>query len=261
MTQVFLLTTGTAGATWPDPGNWNPANTVECIGAGARGGIYQAVNPNGGGGGGGGAYGKASNMALTFPVNYWCFAGNTTNTNFAVSFNTAGYSNPSPAPNSVYAGCAPVNPGGGGGGTGATAFSPAGFAGGNGGSTSNSARWAGGGGGGAGGPHGAGSTGSNATSATAFGAGGASDGGTVTGPSTVAAAGNKGTQFDASHGTGTGACGGNSATQAGGAGGQYGGGGGGSYSTTQSVGGDGLIIITYTPFIPSPPAVSAMIIP
>ncbi len=100
----------------------------------------------------------------------------------------------------------------------------------------------GGGGGGAGGPNGAGSTSASTT-------GGAADNSTVAGSAAGVAGLSTGTEFDASHGCGSGAGGGNATN--GFAGGNYGGGGSGAddglAGNTGGAGGGPLIVIKSTP--------------
>jgi hypothetical protein len=100
----------------------------------------------------------------------------------------------------------------------------------------------GGGGGGAGGPNGAGSTSASTT-------GGAADNSTVAGSAAGVAGLSTGTEFDASHGCGSGAGGGNATN--GFAGGNYGGGGSGAddglAGNTGGAGGSPIIVIKSTP--------------
>jgi hypothetical protein len=267
MTQVFLL----AGTTsFPDPGNWNPVNTVEVIGAGCDGRRSRTSPPCPvyvpGPGSPGGGYGRGSNRMEAFPVALLIVPHSQ-----AVTGGTAYYSNwanpsggtqnPSTGntlPGAVYAGNAGLATAFTGGYAGAAGGPDVGYAGGVGGNYSATTSHYGGGGGGAAGPHGAGSNGANA--GAAISAGGASDGGTVAGATTAGGAGRSGTQWDASHGTGSGGAGGNGAL-AGGVGGRYGGGAGGcgNTNTTNPAGGDGLIILTYTPYTAPPQTARAII--
>jgi hypothetical protein len=244
VTQIFLLVTGN----WQDPGDWDPtaSNTVECLGQGGNGGGGYVDNAKAGSGGGGGAYAKATNMVLTFPVPYvvgaQCTNFNTSSATFVNSGNVV----------SAQAGAAATSSTLGNLGLGGTSFYPTGFRGGNGGSGAIDISAYGGGGGGAGGPSGLGDNGREGGSGvSAAGRGGAANGGVVAG-GLLAVNGNNGTQWDATHGCGSGGGGGKpSPLTKGGNGGNYGGGGGGSPNDTIAgmigTGGAGLIIITYTP--------------
>jgi hypothetical protein len=257
MTQVFLLTTGSTGMqSWANPGNWNPVNTVECMGAGQLGGSNPGSNL-GGGGGMGGTYSIGRNLTLTFPVSYCVMPGTMTGylcTTFNGSNSNQIGSNP--GPNVVSAT---------GNGTNNLAYNwPAAGAynGGPGGPQDASGWNNGAGGGGAAGPRGPGNGGGGVSSVP--GGGGTGDGGNTAGgaPGTSAANGGQGgtgNYWDASHGGGGGGGGGNGYNgnkYLGGKGGQYGGGGGGStggYAAAGTypggLGGDGIIVLTYTPYV------------
>jgi hypothetical protein len=84
MTQVFLLA-AVGLQSFPDPGNWNPVNTVECLGNGGKGGTGSVAG--GGGGGGGGSYAIGNNITPTFPAPYTVPLGTTSGSN--CNFNTA----------------------------------------------------------------------------------------------------------------------------------------------------------------------------
>jgi hypothetical protein len=272
VTQIFLMTTGVRLVqSFPDPGNWNPVNKVECVGSGGGGSNGRGANQAAASGGGGGGYAYANNMALTFPVffavEYKSSGGNPlapsgTATNFNVNsyFATTAAGcvsaasattgvTPAPILLSRDAVVEPFIIG-----TGGNAVFPAGFAGGagGGGSTAGNNTDRGGAGGGAGGPSGAGSAGANGTTTT-FGAGGAANGGNVAGATTAGAAGNSRTIWGPSFGVGSGGASSNDVSTAGGAGGAYGGGGSGGFGgATAGVGGagtDGLIVLTYSPYI------------
>lgn len=256
MTQIFLLQTGAAGS-WPDPGNWNPANnTIDCLGSGGNGlSGDAALNNQSGGGGGGGAWCRGTNRTLSFPVPYWVSPGgaigqaNDPSTNFGSSTQwfVSGAGIISAKGGQKGLGTSGVSGAGGNGGT--VDGSATGYAGGSGVYTAGQS--AGGGGGGSAGPHGPGSNGI-AGSGTTFGRGGNADNNNTTGQTTGGGNGLPGTQFDSTHGCGSGAAGGSDVNTKGGVGGLYGGGGGGGYMSTGTgkpggLGGDGLIVITYTP--------------
>lgn len=137
MTQVILLgdATLTTVFSWPDPGNWTPFNnTVEIVGAGAKGqnGSDSAGAPGSGSGGGAGAYAKGVNLNPTFPVPYMINPANATTTTYYSVFNGNSHTSQSPAANKVYATCGIVgswiSTAAGG-----SIFYPAGFKGGDGG--------------------------------------------------------------------------------------------------------------------------------
>jgi len=252
MPTIFLNVGATSFA---DPTDWDPANNkVECLGSGYRGGapydygpelLDPVVTPLGhyaGGGGGGGGYGYATNLAPVFPVAIHVAAQSTggTGTYFAGPTDTFWQSYTAAAGN-VCGGngsLSSVNGQSGGG------FYPQGFSGAAGLAFSSTT---GNPGGGAAGPHGAGAGGSPTTYVGGTGDGGQAPGGAQ------GAAGGAGGGWDASHRCGGGG-GGGSTAQAGPAGGTYGGGGGGSGGTatgiTGNASGDGLLVITYTSFVP-----------
>jgi hypothetical protein len=239
--QKIFLAPGTTS--WQVPSDWSDTNTVECIGPGGSGSSRQS-NGTGGTGGGGGAYAKRTNIVglsgtitVSVPAGG---AGTKTIFNQATSgkevicdfgrngtTTTAGTSGL--ATNSV--GTTTFNGGAG--------FKPA------------SGSSTGGGGGGSAGTAGTGSTSSSGT-------GGAANNNAVIGGSpglgnASGSPGNSGTEFDATHGSGSGGGGGNGsgAGRNGGSGGNYGGGGGGgsggNAGNVGGAGGGGLIVITYTP--------------
>jgi hypothetical protein len=248
----------TSGSSWTVPSNWNNANnSIEVIGAGGGGG------GNGRRGGGGGAYSKSTNVALT--------AG----ASVAINVGAAGTGTGANGGDTYFngtncAGSSACAKGGQGG---------ADHAGGQGGAVSGgvgSIKYGGGsagdnvdgladgsGGGGAAGPHGYGvSSGDASTGKCDVPGSGGSSGGigddnaggyggrfSYFGESQAQSGGN-GTEFDASHGSGGGGGGGSddcSTTVNGGTGGNYGGGGGGGGRGGYGIGGNGLIVITYTP--------------
>lgn len=264
MTQIFLQTTGVANAilSFPDPGDWNPANNkVECIGHGSAGlPGFTGATPGGGGGGGGGDYGINSNFVPTaWPVS--CAVPHARPygdaNRYYSGFGVTAWNSRVGAYVWARGGIGPQS-GTSGGNPGAD-YGPTGIQGGFGGSGSQvqgpefsdprAAGDKGAGGGGAGGPHGQGGSGDGAK--IAGGVGGVGDGG-FTASAAVGANGNAGTQFDALHGCGGGG-GGSAGVAAGGNGGQYGGSGGGGSTafTTSGVGGDGLIVITYIVAVPT----------
>jgi hypothetical protein len=212
--QILTSSTGSLQS-WPVPGDWNgAANKIECIGAGA--------SP-----GGGAAYANSINVALT-------------------PSGTASYEIAAPGVGDTWFNAATLGASvcGAKGASGTTGGQSSGcvfnnFANSGGNAASN-------GGGGAGGPSGAGGNASGNT-------GGAADGGAVAG-ATAGNPGNSGTEFDATHGCGSGG-GGDAGSGAGGNGGLYGGGGGGA-AENPGGGAQGIIVITYapvtTPFDPWP---------
>ena len=253
MTQVFITSPISGLPTWPDPGDFNPTNTVECVGMGGAGVQYYSPSAGWpGGGGGGGAYAIGTNVPVTFPVPYIL----TANPAYTI-FGSHTYTPPPSTPGTVWAQGGATSLGSGmPGGDAGTLYYPSGNAGGKGGSTQPGGTNGGtSGGGGAGGPHGPGTAAVNNTSPSTPTAGGAADGGTVAGGA-AGSAGQSGTQFDATHGIGSGG-GGGTAVLTGPAAGSYGGGGGGGFGAAAGgAGGGPLIVITYTPFV-VPPGINA----
>jgi hypothetical protein len=280
----------TSGSSWTVPNDWNSAsNTIQCIGAGGNGAVDSSTHS--GGGGGGGSYASVSNVALaagsvTVQI---AASGSGSNTLFDNSSGTTvlscgaggnaslltGGSAGAVVTGSGYSGGAggSGSSGGsltaGGGGGGAAGPSGAGEAGAG---VASGVTGGGGGGGSDGGSSTAGSAGSGTTGGnggeghlgTGAGSGGTSGlaGGAATagtggggGGSGGSASGGGGggaidEAFDSSHGAGGG--GGGGADGNGGTGGIYGGGGGGTITTkTVGAGGQGIIVITYTPSNPA----------
>lgn len=269
-TQIFLYTGTTS---FPNPGNWNPSNNkIECVGPGGYGGPWGpgCMNAAIGSGGGGGAYAWAANLSPTFPAPVLIPAPIRGNAAITDQVGSTWWSGFSQAAGNVIArfGMSGVGstfgqtttPGVGGnlaypqgnfGGTGGTGNQNQGGAGGVGGQ---------GGGGGAGGPHGVGLVGGSSASGpgvNTLGYGGAGDNGTTPQATTGA---NNGTQWDNIHGIGSGSSGNDTASAgAGYVGGLFGGGSGAVYASYATLaGGNGLIVITYTP-TPPPPRTSTQI--
>lgn len=257
VTTVFKVAGDTSFA---NPGDWNDAsNKVEDIGHGGKGSPGTGA-ARGGPGGGGGAYAVRPNIPILanaeFPVTVQIGAA-------GASATPTQFNNPSPSTarkvvGAVGADASTTVAGAGGavgnctpntalsGGVGATA-------GGAGGAEPGVGKSQGAGGGGSGGPNGAGSAGGVVSGSTS-GTGGNADGSTVIGPAGVTGnlngtIGNSGTEFDGTHGCGTGGSGGGTTSgNLGGVGGNYGGGGGGSGGVGAAQNGAaGLIIISYTP--------------
>lgn len=231
--RTVILPAGTTS--WAKPADWSSYsdshNTIECLGSGGSG---STNGGNQGGGGGGGAYAKRANVALLssgdFPVTVViptvrgttktqfnaAHAGREVIADFGRTASLSGAGAAGLATNSI----------------GTTKFDGgAGFNGGTGGAAGS--------GGGSAGPSGAGSTGSHTT-------GGAADNGTVAGGA-ANSNGNSGTEFDPSHGCGSGA-GAPTAISNGHAGGNYGGGGSGAFGggMVAGAGASPLIVINYT---------------
>jgi hypothetical protein len=259
MTQIFVV----SGTSQTSPADWNnSSNTVEGLGGGASGAFFLTTVAHATGGGGG-EYRKIANFSVATPgttaFNYTIGPGgnavSTTvdgNDGTATTFNTSSLiANPGIKGTQ---GAGAHNGGAGGSlGTGAAANAN----GGRGGNMTGASGGGGSGGGGAGGATGAGNAGVDTAStatfiATAGGSGDAGAGG-AGGLSTSGAGGN-GTEWDASHGSGGGGGGNGSGAPAGG-GGLYGGGGGGANDTagTSGAGGQGILVLTYTPASSTPP--------
>jgi hypothetical protein len=248
-TGSLQTTNGGVDASWN-----NRYNKIEVIGAGGAG-AHGASTTTGGGGGGGGAYNAITNFTITTPgtttfsweVGTGGAAGGTFPQNGgdtwwnAAAFPTTGTAvgargGASPTTNTTATG--------GAGGLASNGFPTTSPPGRNGGTAGNGASaTAGGGGGGAGGPSGVGGNGSGTTGGTADG--GVVAGGSPGNPGTS----NSGTEFNATHGCGSGAGGSNASGGTGGPGGLYGGGaGGGSRSTgVGGSGAQGIIVLTWFP--------------
>lgn len=240
--QDLLTGTSASNQTYTSNANWNNRlNYVSTIAGGGAGAIG-ASTTTGGGGGGGGAYNRINNLTFATP--------GTTTASYTVQVGLLhGGTFPGTAPDTWFngttlagssvgckGGVSPATSTTATGGTGGLASagvpttSPPGQ---NGGAAGNGASaTAGGGGGGAGGPSGAGGAGSGTT-------GGTADGGKVAGGAAGNPGGhNSGTEFDATHGCGSGCGGSNASGGTGGSGSLYGGGGGGGSRST-GIGGDG----------------------
>lgn len=248
----------TSDATWDN----SSANSVEVIGAGARG-AHGASTSTSGGGGGGGAYTQQTNVTIPTPgtTPMYVRVGGTTATDGTAggdswwTLTSPGTSYPgSGTAVGARGGAALVSAttatGGVGGGS-STAYpntATAKTSGGNGG-TAGALSTSGGGGGGAAGVSGAGvsaGSGPSAGGAGNAGAGGGGTGGAVGSPGSV---GGTGTNIDGVVGSGGGGGGGNASPSTGGAGGLYGGGGGGGGRSTGTggQGRQGVIVLTWTP--------------
>lgn len=263
-TGVFTILTvfKIAGDTsFADPGNWNDdANKIEAIGHGGKGSPGSG-STRGGPGGGAGAYATRPNIPLKanndFPVTVQIGAAGSgavpTQFNYQQALTARrvqAYHGGDATTTTIGTGatitnCIPNN---------ALSAGVGATPGGNGGARPGSSTPPGAGGGGAGGPNGGGSVGGSA-SASQGGTGGAADNSTVAGPAgktgnANGAVGNSGTQFDASHGCGTGGGGGGTtAGNLGGVGGNYGGGGAGNSGNSGAAqnGAAGLLVISWTP--------------
>jgi hypothetical protein len=218
---MFVTTTGT----WNPPYDWpGKALRVGCVGSGGAGALRNS-STKAGGAGGGGEYAEEDNVLITGPKSVTVgTAGGTTNSSFPADSVTV----------TAHFGASGTTAASGIGGTGST--NTIHFDGGTGTFTNTSTAD---GGGGAGGPNGAGVTSSS-------GAGGAGDGGVVAGGA-VGVVGNSGTEFDATHGIGSG--GGGAATTGNGFAGAIYGGGGGAHGTatggTAAAGTSGLCFVAY----------------
>ena len=270
---VYFLTASSGNFTVPS--DCRKFDYIDCIagGGGGAAGMYAAYQ-NGGGGQGGG-FSRRVNVAVTpgSVLPYSVGMGGA-----AVASGNPGY---------VYAGNAGGNTwfwdgsicwalgGAGGRNDGASHPSNAGgtgdlkYSGGSGGPVSGDAMYAGTGGGGAGGPNGPGNPGQMGTNSTKGTYGGSGDNG-YGGAAGAGVAG--GTAGNGSHGqeygtnVGSGGGGGGSGGLTGvataGAAGAWGGGGGGAfiqasgaYAAYAAAGYQGLIIVSYTPYVPKPPTV------
>jgi hypothetical protein len=236
----------TSGTSWTVPSDWTNTNTIEVIGGGGSGNSVLLTSQAGAGGGG--AYSRSTittlsagaNVSYNVGVGGAAVTGNTTangggDTWFgATSFANCVAAGPSACVGAK--GASAVTSGVGGvGGAAASGVGAVKFSGGNGFALSNPI-----GGGGAAGPSGAGGNGTSLQ-------GGNADNNVLAGP-TGSSAGRDGTEWDAVHGSGTGAYRGAISTAY--AGGKYGGGGVAVASSMASgTGLQGIIVITYTPSV------------
>ncbi|AMA57032.1 hypothetical protein [Bradyrhizobium sp. CCGE-LA001] len=231
--KVVPLQTGTTA--WTVPLDWNNnSNSIECIGGGGsgRGALEQSC-----GGGGGGAYSRAENLTYTpgkvITVQVGGVAGDTFVKDDADAVNVC----------FAKGGVTATTGSGGAGGAAASGIGSLTTSGGAGADGQGSSS-VGGGGGGAAGPSADGTPGVEST-------GGAGEGGLggFGGPSGVSGA--PGSNLSGRLGPGGGGGGTFGAGSVAGGGGRFGGGGGGQNGAgvdgTPGVGGDGLIIISYTP--------------
>jgi phage tail P2-like protein len=251
--KVVVLTKANNGAPWIVPADFGSLVSIECL-AGGGSGSMGATNGTGIGGGGGGAYSKSTGLVMavgnSFQFNVGAGGARIVGTglNSTIAANPGGdtWFNATSLANAVANGAAlSVGAQGGRGGatsTGGAAASGVGatkFSGGNG-VIGGGTGWNGGG---AAGPAGAG----GAATTTA---GGTANNGAVAGATSTHTAGYSGTEW---FGPGCGSGGFGQAIGAGDAG-QYGGGGGGTTNNTSgkqgSLGGDGLIVITYNVISP-----------
>lgn len=254
MTQVFLYTGATS---FPDPGNWDPDdNLVECLGGGGAG--SNASMNFGGVGGSGGCYGFGRNRKEAFPVPVIICSAMIYGGNGGGQFTNWGKTSGSTANLAgVYAQSGKYT-------TMSGAYPPTGdiggpdgfFPGGIGGLPTSNLNLATGAGGAAG-PHGPGRDGYDILG----GNGDADMGGAGAYP--PGQAGGNGATWDALHGCGGGGAGNNVDDGPGGYGGQFGGGAGGGAGYGGGAPGQGppgLMVITWTPYVPPPPRPMVMVI-
>lgn len=230
---VTFLTAVTA-TNWTVPVDWNNGNNkVEAIGGGSSG-----DGPNGRPGAGG-AYARSNNVVLTKGASISYTAGNGGNGSTAASSSAqSGLDTTFNGGTTLAKGSPRVSNGRCLGGLASTSVGDVKFSGGDGSTQANGA------GGGAAGPNGAGSVTTNYVG----GVGDAGFGGA--GGTNPRGTGGNGTEWDATHGSGGGG-GGSSNTGNGGNGGNYGAGAGGAAGAGQKSGNaaQGIVVITYTPFI------------
>jgi hypothetical protein len=242
-TVIFL----TSGSSWTVPNNWsNTNNTIEAIGAGGNHQTSAATAGNGGG-----SYSRISNLSLTPGSNvpYQIGVSGAASPGGATWFNGTSKSNASVV---AVAGCSSTSSSNCSNSVTANVGSVI-YAGGNGGTDGYLDGFAAGGGGAAG-PHGGGGNGHGSGSSSG-GKGGAGDNGYGgaggAGSNGAASPGGAGAEYTATAGgtAGSGGGGGAGSNRNGGGstGGVYGGGAGGGNTSSKVSGGNGLIVITYTP--------------
>lgn len=241
-TLTFLTTPTGSNQTYTSPSDWvQSGSNIECVGAGSSGNSAASTGTRGAGAGGG--FGSRPNFGFFSP-------GSTTATyrigtgGAAVTGNLTSNAGGDTWWNDTVLATSWSGAKGGGaassgtGGTGGPSASSTGTvtaSGGNGASATSVS-----GGGGAAGPSGAGGNGSGTK-------GGNANNNTTTGPSTNSN-GLSGTEWDGSHGVGTGSF--NSTNTTGRLGGLYGGGGNAVTNASASgAGAQGIIVVTYTPAI------------
>lgn len=271
-TLVTLTTSPGSLQSYSKPGDWqDTGSTVECVGSGANGGFCSSGTFSHSCGGGAGAYSAITNFSFTgssasYQIGAAPAAQSGTGTTGAGTAGASTWFNNATDPGngadnskcSAAGGAAPVVPGlgsknGGLGGATTAGWGTTKFAGGRGGNLTGASGRGGSGGGGAGGPSGAGGAGvdsSSGVSPTTTNGGTANNGTTAGG--VAPASGTSGTEWDASHGLGSGGGGdAQAATGAtGGSGANYGAAGGGSVCpvanlSTSGQGAQGIIVITY----------------
>ena len=231
---------------WIVPADWNNTNTVECIGAG--GAPYSNL---GEGGGGGGAYAKISNLTLTVGASVPYQVGFCQE----LTGQDTWFNGTTLAGSSVGAkGGAGTSTGtGGAGGAAASCIGTLAYSGGAGGNSTGGFNLPAGGGGAAG-PNGSGAAGANYNAGGNGGQGGNGEGGAGGTAANPGNSGADGTEWG-SAGSGGGGGGNNASDNGeGGAGGLYGGGCGAAGGVNGApLGGQGIIVISYTPISPPPP--------
>ncbi len=275
--SVAIFLVPGAGTSWAVPLDWNSQNnSVECIGAGASGGV--ARNSAGvtakATGGGAGAYAKVSNVALTptssVTINVGVGGASVSVSAIAVSngldgtstwFNGASLAASTVGAEGGKAGQASLSAifiAGGIAGSAANSIGITKYSGGRGGDDGTGTATQSTGGGGAAGLNGAGNNGGDlAASTSGATVGGSADAGLGGAGGATASNGGNGTEWDATHGSGGGG-GGHARTGAIGTlpgnGGNYGGGGGSGARSSASAatdisgtGANGLIVIIYVP--------------
>jgi hypothetical protein len=263
-TFVNVLTSGTGVQTYNVAPSFNSANNLaECIGGGGSGSSAVVVCvTQGGSGGGGGAYASAQVTLVKGSTTSYQIGqgglGSTGNNNPGNQGSQSFFGATTFAASLVGAqfGLGGFNgfnsPTGGTGGQASTSIGTTKNNGGTGGGTSASSAF-GSGGGGAGGPSGAGNVGtSNFVGSAQGGAGGSGDAGNggAGGPINSNTNGGNGTEL-ANGAAGSGGGGSGGFGSVGGAGGLYGGasgGAGGSTAFTTQVGGQGVVIVSWTPY-------------
>lgn len=242
-TVTFLTSPTGSNQTYSTPTDWDSGNNyVECLGASGGGG---GGNGGSGGGSGGGAYSKVSNLVISGSITYQVGTAGTagTSTGDGGVGGDTWFNGTTLAASSVGAkGGGPGLKGtGGAGGSGGAAGSGVGdtkYSGGNGAAGVYASHT--GAGGGCAGPSG---NGGNASTTT----GGSSNNGTKAGGS-ANNVGKAGTEWDATHGCGSGG-GGLTGTNTGRVGGLYGGGTSGGASSAGGTGRQGMVVVTYTPVV------------
>lgn len=260
-TVTYLTATPGSLLTYTKPADWdNTANTIETLGGGG-GGVKRSAGTAGGGGAGGGAYSAQTNITIVTSASYQIGTAGVGKTGTAGAGTAGGdswFNGATLAASSVGSkgGAGSTTNTGAAGGASASGIGATKNSGGSGGN-GQASNGAGGGGGGAAGAAGVGGNGTNGASGNGGNGGNGNAGSGGSGATASGGTGGAGTNFGGGTGSGGGGGGGAGSPGAAGPGGNYGaaGGGGGTATGGTANGGNGtqgIVIVTYTPFVAAP---------